>query len=103
MFHILRRVMGSVSNIYTTFNSCPAPVIWNFKWYFIVDTAFYSVHSLIIRIIPPKNDGFVLVTLDFARFDKLFFFCADSLQKDGSGFVGRVLGNELALNSFLKD
>ena len=49
----------------------PFPTFGNFKWQLIIDTAFNSINLLIIRIIPSENDRFMLVTFDFALFDKL--------------------------------
>ena len=56
-----------------------------------------------MRIIPSENDGFVLVSLDFARLNQLFLFSTNALQKDRSGFIGRILWHQFALNCFLED
>ena len=69
----------------------------------IVDATFNSIDLLIIRIIPSENDRFMLVTFDFALFDKLFFFCANTLQQNGGRLIGRVLGNKFSLNSILEN
>jgi len=81
----------------------PFPTFGNFKWQLIIDTAFNSINLLIIRIIPSENDRFMLVTFDFALFDKLFFFCANTLQQNGGRLIGRVLGNKFSLNSILEN
>ena len=81
----------------------PLPVFWNLKRQLIIDTAFNSIDLLIIRIISSENDRFMLVTFDFALFDKLFFFCANTLQQNGCWFVSRILRNQLALYCILKN
>ncbi|CUQ25633.1 Uncharacterised protein [Flavonifractor plautii] len=56
-----------------------------------------------MRIIPSENDRFVLVTLDFASLNQLFFLSTNAFQKDGSRFVRGVLRNKFSLNGFLQD
>ena len=55
-----------------------------------------------MRIIPSEDDGFVLVTLDFASLNQLFLLRMNTLQKDRSGFIVRALWNKLFLNCFLQ-
>ena len=55
-----------------------------------------------MRIIPSENDKFVLVTLDFALFDKPLLLSPDTLQDDRSRFIVRALWNKLFLNCFLQ-
>ena len=65
MFDIFGRIMSSISNIYTAFDSYPLPTFWNLKRYFIIDAAFNSINLLIIRIMgrysvvlaAPSNDS----------------------------------------------
>ena len=54
-----------------------------------------------MRIIPSENDGFVLITLDFACLNQLLLLRTNALQKDGSWFISRVLWNKFSLYCFL--
>ena len=59
---------------------------------------------LIIRVIlTTEDDRFLLVTLEFALLDELFFLCPNAFQQDGGRFVSGVLGDELAANGEIKD
>ena len=56
-----------------------------------------------MRIIPSENDGFVLITLDFACLNQLLLLRTNALQKDGSWFISRVLWNKFSLYCFLQN
>ena len=65
---ILRSGVRTVNNDSANgFYSSPSPCIRDLEGNLIIDTPLNSVQLLIMRIIPSENDGFVLVTLDFAR------------------------------------
>ena len=54
----------------------------------------------IIRVILTfEDDRFLLVTLDLALFDELFFLCTDAFQKNRSRLIIRVLRYKFASNS----
>ena len=58
----------------------------------------------IIRVIlTTEDDGFLLVSLDFALLDEFFFLCTDALQQDGSRLVVWVLWYKLAMNGEIED
>ena len=96
--------IACILNVYASCaNGCPFPRIGNLKWQLIIDATFNYIDLLIIRIIPSENDRFMLVTFDFALFDKLFFFCVNTLQQNGGRFIGRVLRNKFSLNSILEN
>ena len=56
-----------------------------------------------MRIIPSKNDRFVLVLFDFAFLDEPPFLCPDAFQQNAGGFVVWVLWDEFSLDGFLED
>lgn len=49
------------------------------------------------------DGGGVLFFFDLVVFGELFFFGADAFEEGAGGFVGGILGYELALDGFLED
>ena len=56
-----------------------------------------------MRIIPPENDGFALVLLDFSFLNEPLFLYPDTLQQGLSRLVRQVLGYQFTLDSLLED
>ena len=56
-----------------------------------------------MRIIPPKNDGFMRILFDFAFLYELLFLRPNTLKQSLSRFVRRVLRYQLALDCFLQN
>ena len=84
--------------------STPHPSIRQFKRYFIANVFDFVTYLLIIRVIlTTEDDGFLLVSLDFALLDEFFFLCTDALQQDGSRLVVWVLWYKLAMNGEIED
>ena len=56
-----------------------------------------------MAIFATEDLRWILLALDFAVAGELGFFGADAFQEDAGGFVGGILGHELALDGFLED
>ena len=83
----------------TGISSAPCPAFWQFKRYFIADIFDLAANLLIIRVILTfEDDRFLLVTLDLALFDEIFFLCPDAFQKNRSRLIIRVLRYKFASN-----
>ena len=81
----------------TRIASTPRPTVRQFKRNLIIDIHDLVADLLIIRVIlTTEDDGFLLVTLDFACLYQLFFLCSDAFQKNRRRLIGRILRYKLA-------
>lgn len=56
-----------------------------------------------IVILTFEDNGFLLVTFDFALFDEFFFLCSDTFQKSRSWLIIWILWNKLSTDSKIED
>ena len=77
-------------------------VVKNFLIYYWVDDENNRVQVTAV-IITFKDNRFLLITLDFALFNKFFFFSTDTLKKNRSRLVIRVLWDKFATDGEVED
>ena len=68
---------------------------WYLKRDLIINADLFGTTLFIMRIIPPENDGFALVLLDFSFLNEPLFLYPDTLQQGLSRLVRQVLGLSL--------
>ena len=82
----------------------PFPIVWKLKNKLFINRFRMRILTDIIRVIlTTEDDGFLLVSLDFALLDEFLFLCTDALQQDGSRLVVWVLWYKLAMNGEIED
>ena len=82
----------------------PFPFIGQIKGYFIINISGNTSDSFIIGVIlTSEDDGFPLITFNFAFSDEFFFLISDTFEENTCRFIVGVLWYKLTSDCKVKD